>query len=142
MTSENSGVAFEDNGRGLVFTVQGVASGDYLLERSRQAYSPESVGELRYQIVDLRDLVRLDMSTAQMQELAELDRRLAQQLAAGAPLRVALVVSHELTEGLARIYCAYANSAELEARIFSELETARAWARQSLETDNNTRLCS
>lgn len=143
MTAKTPDVAFEESGRGLTCVVRGVASGEGILERSRQTRSLESVQDLRYQIVDLRDLVRLEMSTAQMQELAALDRRVAARVSAsGAPMRVALVVNHELTEGLARIYCAYADSPELEARVFSDLDAARAWARQGLEAGNDSRLCS
>lgn len=125
---KKSELTFEDDGRGMVFTARGVVAGEHLVDRHREIYSPEVVQQLHYQIIDLRELERLDMTTEQMREIAIFDRKAAEQSTSERPMRVALVAAHDLTEALARIYCAYADSAHLEARVFADPETAREWA--------------
>lgn len=135
-------LAFEDHGRGMLFVARGVVSGAELLKRNRKTYTPDVLAQLRYQIVDLRELDRLDISTQQMQELAALDRQAAESIASPSALRVAIVVNHDLTEGLARIYCAYARSPRLEAQVFADLDAARNWAQSLTGPDNSpAQLC-
>lgn len=133
---KKSELAFEDHGRGLVFVARGVVSGRYLLKRNKKTYSTEVLEQLRYQIVDLRELDRLDISTEQMQELAAMDRRAAEQSPSPVPLRVAIVIAHDITEGLGRIYCAYAKSPALDAQVFFDMETARSWAQAAADASN------
>lgn len=115
---------FEEDGRGLLFVGRGVLSGEAMIRQTRKTYSSEVLGRLCYQIIDLREVERMDITSGQMQRLAELDRQAA-EAASGA--RIAIVAAHDLTIGLSRIYSAYAQSPHLESRIFPTMEEARAW---------------
>lgn len=114
----------EQEGRGLVVVARGVISGEQLLRQTRKTYAPDVVQRLRYQIIDLRDVERMDITAEQMKQLASLNRQAA-EAAAGA--KIAIVACHDLTVGLSRIYSAYAQSPQLQARIFRSMEDARAW---------------
>ncbi len=126
-------VVFENDGQGLLFTGRGVLSGEQMIENTPTTYSPEVLQRLRYQIVDLRGVERMDISCEQMQHLAQMDRSAAQ---ANAAMRVAIVAAHDITIALGRIYSAYAQSPKLETRVFTTMEEARTWVRDASSGDS------
>lgn len=121
----------------MVFVGQGVISGEQMIKQSEKAYSPAVLAKLRYQIIDLRNVERMDITSEQMRQLAMLDRRAAEQSAGG---KIAIVASHDLTVGLSRIYSAYAQSPELDAKIFPTMEEARAWVEDTGSREASARL--
>lgn len=118
--------SFENDGRGMVFIAQGVISGEQLLRQTAETYSREVLTRLRYQIVDLRAVERMDVTSEQMRELAKLDCEAAESVS-DAKIAIAIVACHDLTIGISRIYSAYAQSPNLEAKIFPSVEEARRW---------------
>lgn len=121
---QGSAGIFENDGRGLLFIGEGVISGEQLIRQTEKTYASKSVCRLHYQIIDLRGVHRMDITAEQIKTLAELDREAADRRPG---IKIAIVASHDLTFGLSRIYSAYAHSPNLEARIFREMDEARAW---------------
>lgn len=115
---------FENDGRGMVFIGQGVISGEQLIQQTEKTYSPDVLGRLCYQIIDLRGVERMDITAEQMKHLATLDCKAAEVMSGA---KIAIIASHGLTVGISRIYSAYAQSPKLEAQIFPTIEKARAW---------------
>jgi hypothetical protein len=117
-------VHLENNGRGMLFIGEGVISGEELIRQTEKSYDSEALNRLQYQIIDLRDVHRMDITADQMRKLAELDCKAAER---SSGTKIAIVASHDLTFGLSRIYSAYAQSPNLQARIFRTMNEARAW---------------
>lgn len=126
--------SLENDGKGLLFVGRGVLSGEFLVRQTRKTYSTEVLGRLCYQIIDLREVERMDITTEQIKQLALLDRQAAEAASGG---KIAIVASHDLTVGLSRIYSAYAESPNLETRIFPTMEEARAWVRSDQGEGNS-----
>src|SRR5690606_25614412 len=107
---------------GLIFVAEGVLSGEALIRETERAHGAHA--GLRYQIIDLRQVERMDITAEQIQRIAEADREAAER---GPGAKVAIVANHDLTIGLSRIYLIHARSDKLESRIFCSLDEARSW---------------
>jgi hypothetical protein len=128
MQQHRAVLSFENDGRGMLLVGEGVISGEQLIRQTEKTYASDAVSQLQYRIIDLRGVHRMDITADQMQKLAELDRKAAERCPG---TKIAIVASHDLTFGLSRIYSAYAQSANLQARIFRTLDEARAWIGES-----------
>lgn len=117
-------VGFENEGKGLIFVAEGVLSGEQLIRQTEKTYQATECEQLCYQIIDLRQVERMDITAEQIKQVAQLDCQAAEN---GRLTRIALVADHDLTIGLSRIYSAYAQSACLQTRVFRSEEEARAW---------------
>lgn len=113
---------FEKKEDGLVFVAEGVLSGEALIRETERAHAANA--SLRYQIIDLRQVERMDITAEQIQQIAEADREAAER---GPGAKVAIIANHDLTIGLSRIYLIHAQSAKLESRIFCSLDEAWEW---------------
>jgi hypothetical protein len=117
-------VTIEHQGVGVLFTFSGVLTGDEILAESQALYSQEGLKKLRYQLVDMRDVNRIELNTEQIQRLAEVDRAAAQQ---GHGFLIASVVSHDLQAGISKFYRAYVEDPNIESAIFRSMPQARQW---------------
>ncbi len=115
---------YERDGMGHIFTIKGVLCGEKLISGSLLKYNTEMLKKLRYQIGDLRDVERVDMTVEQMKEIAHIDCQAARD--AGI-MKIALVASHELIFSLSSMYSAYAIEPCMEAKMFRNSEDAREW---------------
>lgn len=122
-------VRLEMDGQGVLFTFCEVLRGEEIYAASEALYTPESLSRLRYQLVDLTQVSRIEISTDQIQALAALDCQAAEQ--AGGFL-VASVVGHDLQESISQFYRAYISHPDIEAKIFRTLHAARFWLQQKL----------
>ena len=122
-------VSLEMDGQGVVFTFNGVLKGDEIYSASQQLYTDANLRRLRYQIVDLTRVSRIEISTRQIQALAELDCQAA-TFAGG--FFVASVVSHDLQESISQFYRAYLECSAIDAKIFRTLTMARNWVQEKM----------
>ena len=65
-------VTIEHDGIGVLFTYSGVLEGDQVLVESQALYTPEIMAKLHYQLVDLRDVNRIELTTEQIQHYLSL----------------------------------------------------------------------
>src|SRR5690606_33872960 len=112
--------AFEREEEGLIFVAEGVLSGEALIRETERAHGAHA--GLRYQIIDLRQVERMDITAEQIQRIAEADREAAER---GPGAKLAIVPTHGMPDGPTRIYLAPARTAKLESRIFCYLDAAR-----------------
>ena len=75
-------------------------------------------------LVDLRDAIGLDFSTAAFMDLAHL---LKYTVKTSAPGRTAIVVSTDFMYGLGRMWEAYSSNTKYASRVFRQYEAAEAW---------------
>ncbi len=123
-------VTVERNGLGAVFDYSGVVSGEEAYRESKALYTPHNLKYLKYQIVDLRQASRIEISTEEIKKLAELDKEAARD--AGG-FFIASIVDHDLQESLSMFYRTYANDLFIIAKIFRSMEDAREWLDTSLK---------
>ncbi len=115
---------YERDGMGHIFSIKGVLCGEKLVSGSLLKYNAEMLQKLRYQIGDLRDVERVDMTVEQMKDIAHIDCQAARD--AGI-MKIALVASHELIFSLSSMYSAYAIEPCMEAKMFRNMSDARDW---------------
>ena len=126
-------VEIEKDGLGAVFTYTGIVNGDDAYRESKALYTPERLKKLKYQIADLRQVSRIEVSPKAIQNLAELDKNAAKE-ANG--FFIASIVDHDLQESLSQFYRAYANDPFITANIFRSIEPAREWIEAMLAESN------
>ena len=105
----------EFDGVGLVFVFSGVLTADEAIRESQRRYTPEGLAKLRYQIADLSEVHRIEVTLPEIQTLAEIDRNAA--IAAGGFL-IASVVSHDLQQSVSNFYRTYVFQGALEFPLF------------------------
>ena len=124
-------LSIEHNGLGAVFTYTDVLSGEAAIAASAALYTPALLKTMHYQLADLRAISRIEITTEQIQRLAEADRKAAQQ---GNGFLIASVVDHDLQTGISRFYRAYVEDPAIEAKIFKTMDAARQWLAEKLKT--------
>jgi len=128
-------VTSEHDGVGVVFTYSDVLKGEEAIRASENFYTTEILQKLHYQLADLREVNRIELTTEQIQRLAVIDRAAAQQ---GNGFFIASVINHDLQAGVSRFYRAYLEDAnpvktqKIEAGIFKTMPAAREWLRVKL----------
>lgn len=120
-------ISFESDGRGMLFTGAGVISGEQLIRLSESSCPANLAADFLYQIIDLRNVHRLDITADQIRQLAALNCQAAER---SAGMQTAIIATHDLTIGLSRLYSAYARSPKLQVGIFPSPEQARDWMDQ------------
>ena len=125
MTTE---VIYENDGEGIMYIHRDVLDGAWLVENMKVHNREIDFGKLRYQIVDLSQLDRLEMTTEQLRQVAEVDRGIAHLKRPDFQLAIILTDS---TYGVARMWETYVNMPENNAKIFYSLGAAREWLGQS-----------
>ena len=126
MTTE---VIYENDGEGIMYIHRDVLKGAWLVENMKSHNRQIYFGKLRYQIVDLSQLDRLEMTTEQLQQVAEVDRHIA-------PLKrpdfqLAIILGSDTMDGVVRMWETYVNMPDNNAKIFYSLTAAREWLGQS-----------
>ena len=122
-------VELELGGAGVLFTYSDVLKGEEAVTASTEIYMPEILENLRYQIADLSDVNRIEVTAEQIRQLAEADKKAAQYRHG---FLIASVVNHDLQGGLSRFYRTYAQDPHIETAIFKTISEARQWLRKTL----------
>ena len=123
-------VTLENNGLGVVFTYSDVLEGDAAVAASETLYTPEVLQRLHYQIADLRAVNRVELTTRQIQRLADTDRQAAQR---GNGFLVVSIVNHDIQESISRFYRTYVQDPQIESAIFKSIPAARQWLKKKLQ---------
>ena len=125
-------VIYENDGEGILYIHREVLEGAWLVERMRSHNLQIDFGKLRYQIVDLSQLDRLEMTTAQLREVAEIDRGIAHLKRPD--FQLAIVLGSGTMYGIVRMWETYVDMSDNPAKIFYSMEKAREWlGQQNLE---------
>jgi hypothetical protein len=111
---------------GLRLLCRGVLTGDDLIGvHNRLLASPEVLKRSKYALVDEMAVDRLDVSTAELETVADLDKRLAAVAAAHAV--IAIVAPRDLGFGLARMWEVFAEETGWETMTFRSVAEAEPW---------------
>lgn len=120
-------VIYENDGEGIMYIHRDVLEGSWLVENMKAHNQHIDFSKLRYQIVDLSQLDRLEMTTDQLKQVAEVDRDIAHLKRSDFQLAIILT---DHTVGVARMWETYVNMPENNAKIFYKMKEAREWLGQ------------
>lgn len=118
-----------DGGTGLRRVGEGVLTGREIIETIRAL--PEAVPTLdriTHALVDLTGVTRLEVSNAELDTIASIDRAYAARFRI---MRVAIAAPSDLAFGIARMYEAALSRVGWEVQVFRELQAAEAWMKES-----------
>lgn len=125
MTTE---VIYENDGEGIRYIHRDVLKGEWLVENMKRHNRQIDFGKLRYQIVDLSQLERLEMTTEQLQQVAEVDRGIAEFKRPD--FQLAILLGSDTIVGVTRMWEAYVDMPDSNAKIFYSMEETREWLGQ------------
>jgi hypothetical protein len=103
----------------------GVVSGDELVEANQEVYAQEQFRQVRFQIVDLTQVERFDVSPADMRTLARNDH-VASRL--NPSVRVAVVATDETVRILSLYYEGQISDTTWDQQVFDTKSAAEEWA--------------
>ncbi|MCP4710660.1 MAG: hypothetical protein GY869_18705 [Planctomycetes bacterium] len=109
---------------GIWWTYSGVVSAKEVLECNLEIYGDDRFDNLAYQMVDLSQAERLELTEAQVKKIAYLDKAAARS---NPNIQVALVSKMDLIKELLEMYARYSEESPWEIDIFETLAEARKW---------------
>lgn len=101
----------------LVVSVTGVVTDADFQDAS---FPDVPVGTL--ELLDLRAATDAEITTAEVRRIADVDQKRPERIA-----RMAIVASHDVSFGLARMYQSLSSDMQTEVQVFRDLATAQAW---------------
>ncbi|GAB1262168.1 hypothetical protein [Aurantivibrio plasticivorans] len=125
MTTE---VIYENDGEGIYYIHRDVLQGAWLVEKMKLHNRQIDFRKLRYQIVDFRHLDRLELTTEQLQQVADIDRSIAHLKRPD--FQLAIILASDSMSGITHMWEVYVNMPENNAKFFYSLEEAREWLGQ------------
>lgn len=116
--------------RGVVWTFYGVLTCDDVVQANLDIYGDSRFDELRYQVVDISDVERFDVSADAMEVAASMDEVAS---LSNPHLVVAVVATGEEGVAVAEMYLADMKDTSWEVRIFPSMADAGAWIQSTVE---------
>jgi hypothetical protein len=119
------------NDKGVVLSCSGVLTGQELIDANRSMVAEGNRG-LRYAILDISAVEKIQVSPADVRATVEDDRRLAAMAAPG--MLVAIAAPQDLGFGLARMWEVFAGrETEWRISVFRSMDDANSWIKQNLD---------
>ena len=111
--------------RGIIWHYSGLVTGAEVIRSNMEIYGDERFDTLNYQIVDLREVTRNEISKADMRKIAHLDMAAARS---NPRVRVAVVTDDPAAVENSEFYGDIIRKSPWEMAIFRTMDEARAWA--------------
>lgn len=118
-------VIYENGGEGIVYIHRGTLEGSRLVRDMRMHNEQIDFSILRYQIVDFRELMRVEMTTEHLRQVAEIDCEIAPRKRSD--YQLAIIISSDPMYAIAKMWENYVNDPSINAKIFHQMEPARRW---------------
>jgi len=117
-------IEYIDGGAGVLWTGTGVVTGRELHDANAEIYSDDHVFDQRYQLVNLVNVERFDVTPEDIREIAAQDRAGA---AKNPHIIVAVAGESDLVFGLSRMWEAHVDKSPLKTCVFRTVAEAREW---------------
>ena len=114
--------------RGVTWKYSQELTGSEAIESNMSIYGDPRFDELRYQIMDLREVTEYQCHGTEMRRLAHLNAAAART---NSRIRVALVASQGAGLEIAQNYLEHTDKSPWEHRLFETLEAAVAWGQHN-----------
>lgn len=109
--------------QGVEFIGTGIINGADCIEANRRVIADPRLTELVYQIVDLSDVEKFDVSVAETRTLALMDQQASETIEG---VRVAMICPEDLAFGMSRVYAGHSSS-DWQVRVFRTRTEAEVW---------------
>jgi hypothetical protein len=110
--------------RGVEWLYYGTVTGAELIESNEEIYGDPRFDDLRYQLVDLTEVERFDVSDTDIRKLAFFDAAAARS---NPRIRLGIIASDTSGRAISDAYRASIQDATWEHRFFEEREAAEQW---------------
>lgn len=115
----------EANGEGIIYIHSGTLDGEQLPDKTRAHYDSFDTSKLRYQIMDFRAVDRIEMSSDEIRQTAELFVQSTKQRRPDH--KFAIVIGNEPMFAIMKLWETYLADPDVRGRIFYSMEAARTW---------------
>lgn len=112
--------------RGVYWTFTGVVTGEEILQSNFDIYGDERFDNLKYQIANLLEAEKIEVSERHMKKVAHLDAAAART---NKSVRVAVVARKADAIILQRLYEKHATDESWPTKLFDSVEAAEAWVK-------------
>jgi head-tail adaptor len=111
--------------RGVTWTFWGTVSGKELIEANQEVYEDERFRLIRFQVVDLTQVERFDVTPADMRIVARNDHAAARL---NPSVRVAVAATDEMVRVLSLYYEGQISDSTWDQQVFDTPTAAKQWA--------------
>ncbi|HBR93149.1 MAG TPA: hypothetical protein DEA90_03190 [Opitutae bacterium] len=116
----------------ITWTYSGVLTGEDLLNSNFELFGDERFDDIRFQIVDLTAVERVEATESHMRKVAHLDMAAARS---NPRVKIAVVTNSQDGETLSNTYDRYIEGkSPWSTQIFATLTEAQAWVQRESET--------
>ncbi|MDQ8209182.1 hypothetical protein QEH52_16770 [Coraliomargarita sp. SDUM461003] len=116
----------------ITWTYSGVLTGEDLLNSNFELFGDERFDDIRFQIVDLTAVERVEATESHMRKVAHLDMAAARS---NPRVKIAVVTNSQDGESLSNTYDRYIEGkSPWSTQIFATLTEAQAWVQRESET--------
>lgn len=112
------------NKRGVIWTFTGSLTGEDIIESSTGVYGLENFDQMKYQILNILDIDKIDVDDNIMEEVTVYDQAAA---LTNPYILVAVVATDKQAERLVQIYGETTGSTPWKTAMFSTMEEAYRW---------------
>lgn len=114
---------------GIAWTYSGVLTGNELLHSNFEIFGDERFDDIRYQIVDLTAVERMEVTDKHMRKIAHLDMAAARS---NPRIRVAVVTESDMGIGITETYSTQtAEKTPWITKVFRTRAAAEAWVNET-----------
>lgn len=117
---------------GIIWTYSGVLTGEDLLNSNFEIFGDERFDDIRYQIVDLTAVEKVEVTQNHMRKVAHLDMAAART---NPRVKIAVVTTEDDGKLISDIYDQYTEGkSPWVTQVFATLAEAKAWLKTEIET--------
>jgi len=121
-------VKYLNGGKGVMFIASGFVTGEELITASKEIFSRDIAEEpYLYGLVDFNDVDGVNVSTAEVRRIADLDLRASKHIPKAV---VGIYAKNDLAFGLGRMWEVFIADAGWDTKVFRSRPDAVAWVRQ------------
>ena len=123
-------VNYIDNGKGIEIVATGSITGKDIISAHKKIYAADTLAEQRYHIIDKSKCTEYNVTAADIEAIAQLDREAAR---VNANIIIAFVESRSLEFSLSEVWQAYVEAFIQHSKTFANRSDAEQWIRETID---------
>jgi hypothetical protein len=125
-------INYLENGKGIEIIASGTVTGSEIIARHDEIYSPKNLARQRYQIIDRTQCKEYIVSFAEVQIIAEIDKKASKT---NPEIIIVIVAPTDLQFGMSRVWQAYVEESRFLTKVFRERTSAEGWLKERLHAN-------
>jgi len=117
-------INYLDNGIGIEIIASETVTGEEVIEAHKEIYNEENLKKQKYQIIDRSHCKEYDVSTADVQKIAEIDNAASKS---NPNIIIALISPTEIQFGMSRMWQSYVEESRFLTHVFRDRKSACEW---------------